>query len=66
MGKQVEKKTILSIVESFTYLLESIEKLQLKDIVHFDVKGDNVLYNLKTGFPLIIDFGISIPIKKTQ
>ncbi len=63
-GKTGRKKTILSIVESFTYLLESIEKLQLKDIVHFDLKGDNVLYNLKTGYPLIIDFGISIPIKK--
>ena len=63
-GKKGRKKTILSIIESFSYLLESIEKLQSKDIVHFDLKGDNVLYNLKTGYPLLIDFGISIPIKK--
>jgi serine/threonine protein kinase len=63
-GKLGRKKTILSIVESFTYLLESIEKLQEKEIVHFDLKGVNVLYNVKTGYPLIIDFGISIPINK--
>lgn len=63
-GKIGRKKTILSIVESFTYLLEGIEKMQEKGIIHFDLKGDNVLYNWKTGFPLIIDFGLSIPVHK--
>ena len=62
-GKIGRKKTILSIIESFTYLLESIEKMQSKNIVHFDLKGGNVLYNVKTGFPLIIDFGLSIPME---
>jgi len=63
-GKNGRKKTILSIVESFTYLLVSIEKMLDKDIIHFDLKGDNILYNQQTGYPLIIDFGISIPLKK--
>jgi serine/threonine protein kinase len=63
-GKVGRKKTILSIIETFTYLLEATEKLLLSEIVHFDLKGGNILYNLKTGFPLMIDFGISIPMKK--
>lgn len=63
-GKLGRKKTILSIVESFSYLLFSIEKLLEKDIIHFDLKGENIIYNHNTGYPLIIDFGISIPLKK--
>ena len=59
-----KKKTILSIIESYSYLLYSITQLIDKEIVHLDLKGDNVLYNMHTGYPLIIDFGISIPIKK--
>ena len=61
-GKTGKKKTILSIVESFTHLLSAIEHLQEKNIVHFDLKGSNILYSVKTGYPLLLDFGISIPI----
>ena len=61
-GKTGKKKTILSIVESFTHLLDAIGHLQEKSIVHFDLKGSNILYSIKSGYPLILDFGISIPI----
>ena len=51
-----------SINSSYIYLLNSLEFLNSQNIVHFDLKGDNILYNLTTNNPLIIDFGISIPI----
>ena len=32
-------------------------------IVHLDIKPNNLLYSLKDMSPLLIDFGISIPMK---
>ena len=55
-----KKHIILSLMESFSYLLEAIDRLAEKQIVHFDLKGDNILYNIITHNPQIIDFGISI------
>ena len=34
------------------------------DVVHFDFKWDNAVIDLKTELPVILDFGISIPIQK--
>ena len=34
------------------------------NIVHFDLKSDNILYDTKINHTKIIDFGLSIPIKK--
>jgi hypothetical protein len=34
------------------------------EIVHFDFKWDNAVIDLKTELPVILDFGISIPIRK--
>jgi len=41
----------------------ALEKLQQVNVVHFDLKLDNILFNEITYDPRIIDFGISIPIK---
>ena len=59
-----KKEIILEIMETYSYLLSSIEKLINVKIVHFDLKGPNILYKKNTGNPLIIDFGISLPISK--
>jgi len=57
------KHILLILTETFTYLLKCISKLLNINIVHFDLKADNILYNSLTNNPQIIDFGISIPIK---
>ena len=46
---------------SFLYktLCESVKKLAEKDIVHFDLRENNMIVS-KQGVPVIIDFGISI------
>lgn len=46
---------------SFLYktLCESVKKLAEKDIVHFDLRENNMIVS-KQGVPIIIDFGISI------
>ena len=36
------------------------EQLREKNIIHYDLKGSNILYSEKKKIPLIIDFGLSI------
>lgn len=56
----VQKNTKYSIV-SFLYktLCENVKKLAEKNIVHYDLKENNIIVS-KKGVPVIIDFGISI------
>jgi len=56
---------ILSLfVSIYTYLLKSIHFLIRHQIIHFDLKGQNIIYNKDTGKPVIIDFGLSISLKE--
>jgi hypothetical protein len=59
------KKHILNIIfDTYSYFLFSLEQLMNYEIVHFDFKWDNAVIDLKTELPVILDFGISIPIRK--
>ena len=55
-----KKHIIIGIIENYTYLLDALETLLSANIVHFDIKSDNILYNQQTHLPLILDFGLSI------
>jgi serine/threonine protein kinase len=61
-----KRRLILSITESFRFLLDAISYLLDDGIVHFDLKGENILYNTVSNEPQIIDFGISIPIERIK
>ena len=61
-----KRRLILSITESFRFLLDAIDYLLDDGIVHFDLKGENILYNTISNEPQIIDFGISIPIERIK
>ena len=60
---RTKKHIILNMVETFQYLLNSIQYLIDIDIVHFDLKSPNILYSKNANNPLIIDYGISINMK---
>lgn len=45
------------IANTHLYLLESVQLLIDKKIIHMDIKHNNIIYNGR--FPIIIDFGIS-------
>jgi len=57
---QTSKDYFAQILDTHIYLLESLMKLQALDIVHFDLKGNNIMYNEKLNLPILIDFGMSI------
>jgi serine/threonine protein kinase len=56
-----KKHILLKLIETYEHLLDGLELLGQKKIVHNDLKGDNILYNIYSSVPQIIDFGISIP-----
>ena len=59
------KKYVLNVIfDTYSYFLFSLEQLMNYEIVHFDFKWDNAVIDLKTELPVILDFGISIPIRK--
>ena len=51
---------INNIINSFNHILRSISLLVTKKIIHYDLKGSNILYSTQKKMPLIIDFGLSI------
>lgn len=50
------------LLETHTYLLKAVQKLLTRDIIHHDVKYNNIMYDSKLASPVFIDFGISIHI----
>lgn len=56
-----KKQFIFSnMMSSFMHLLNGILKLTQINVVQFDLKSTNILYNVQNNLPLIIDFGISL------
>ena len=58
-----KKETITYILDLYKFLLHSLKMLNQRGIIHFDFKQQNFLIDVKTKNPIIIDFGLSIPIK---
>jgi len=55
---------ISKLLSAYFELLGTLEILQSENIVHFDLKGNNILFDLNEQLPKVIDFGISIQLDK--
>jgi serine/threonine protein kinase len=59
-----DKKELLTyILYSYDYLLQNIKILNEYEIIHFDLKLSNILIEKSKKIPIIIDFGLSIPVR---
>lgn len=56
----------LTFIETYKYISIAISALLERDIVHYDIKEENILYSTKFENPILIDFGLSIPIKEVK
>ena len=57
---KTRKNIILNILDTYSFLCNSIKVLVSEGVVQFDLKSENILYSRRTQNPLIIDFGISL------
>ena len=57
------RKTFIGLIDCYNHLLNGLRHLADIDILHYDLKNDNILYNSVKQQPIIIDFGLSINLK---
>ena len=50
----------ISLINTYSFLINSLKILNKNDIIHFDIKGENIIYD--SSGPIIIDFGLSFKI----
>ncbi len=55
---------VLTLIKGFNHLLKSIQLLINVNIVQFDLKGQNIVFDNKKTLPIIIDYGLSLPMDK--
>jgi serine/threonine protein kinase len=51
-------------IYSFKHLLNGLKLLEYSGIVHNDIKNANMIYNSEEEYPILIDFGLSMPIRE--
>jgi len=51
---------VKKFIQSYQHLIKAINLLQRgPDIIHYDLKDNNIIFDIKRGIPIIIDFGLS-------
>lgn len=59
-NKTPSARFFMKLLNSYLVLAESIRKLVSANIIHFDLKENNIMCRDKTGRPILIDFGLSM------
>ena len=54
------------LLETYLHLLKSLASLQDAHIIHYDLKDNNIMYDIIYGVPIIIDFGLSFSQEQIQ
>lgn len=54
------------LLDTYAHLCEGINKLSQSNIVHMDLKENNIVYDEKKKQPIIIDFGLSKDVLKSN
>ena len=55
-----KKTAFINLIDSYKHILNALILLNHYNIVHYDLKSDNILFNKIKNQPIIIDFGLSI------
>ena len=55
---------VSNIILSYNHLLTTISMLIENHILHYDIKGTNILFDIEKEAPILIDFGLSVEIEK--
>jgi len=64
MKQETDHNIFNVFLDNYNYLLVSISKLVDNNIIHMDLKGNNIMMDTGKNIPIIIDFGLSIDMNK--
>jgi serine/threonine protein kinase len=60
MASLKRREDIYVILHSYALLLRTLKSLHHAEVVHLDLKAENILYDAVYHLPVVIDFGIAI------
>jgi serine/threonine protein kinase len=60
--QSILKHFIMKIIKAHIYLLESLQALTRANIIHFDLKENNIIYDDVNDVPIVIDFGHAVDV----
>jgi serine/threonine protein kinase len=63
--KEKKEFQLKSIIEIFRYILLALTQCNAAKVIHRDLKPQNIIINLNTLKPKLIDFGLSLLIDHT-
>jgi len=66
LNQSDNKNVFLYFIETYKRLLIALIKLDKNNIVHFDLKDTNIVFNETKKIPILIDFGLSINMLKVK
>ena len=64
VGQKNSVQLVSNIILSYNHILKSISMLISKELMHYDIKGSNILFDIDKENPILIDFGLSVQISK--
>jgi len=64
VSQKNSKEVMNHLILSYNHLLRSIKILIENEVLHYDIKGNNILLQENLKLPILIDFGLSINMKK--
>ena len=64
IGQKNSVQLVSNIILSYNHLLTTLSMLIENQILHYDIKGTNILFDIEKESPILIDFGLSIEIEK--
>ena len=54
------------VIDTYTYILDALSYLQINQLIHFDIKMDNMLYNTRNETVQLTEFGSSLILDERQ
>ncbi len=64
VSQKDSKEVVNHLILSYNHLLRSIKILIENEVLHYDIKGNNILLQENLKLPILIDFGLSINMKE--
>lgn len=65
LKKSGSKKLMNSIISTYNHMLYNIKILSENQIIHYDLKSTNIMFDTEKNLPIVIDFGSSIDLEST-
>lgn len=54
-----QKRVMREIIRTYAYIVRAVETLLAKNVIHYDIRYNNIMFDSSLNVPILIDFGLS-------